>query len=306
MRLNLSPRRPHPRRIDASVGVYWRAPVTQRPRLPVRSLDNDKWANMKELDELVELMRRLRSPAGCPWDQEQTHQTMTGHLLEEAYELVEALEAGGPKAICEELGDLLLQIVFHAQLAAERGNFDIADVCRGIVNKLVHRHPHVFGDVQVSGSEEVLHNWDLLKHQEHEAEPRASALDGVPQALPALQPAEKLQKRASQVGFDWGEVSGPRRKLDEELCELDQARESGDRDQIRAEVGDILTSVVNLCRFLSVDPEQALRQANRRFEERFGQMEAEAETQGRSLADMTLEEMEACWEAAKAVEHHED
>lgn len=262
--------------------------------------------NMKEFDELVEVMQRLRGPGGCPWDREQTHQTMTRHLLEESYELVEAIEAGGPDAISEELGDLLLQIVFHAQLAAEAGNFNIADVCRGIVAKLRHRHPHVFGEVQVSGSEEVIHNWDLLKDQEHQAAPRSSILDGVPPALPALQRAEKLQKRAAQVGFDWSDVSGPRQKLDEELRELDQAREGEDADQVNAEVGDVLVSVVNLCRFLGVAPEQALRQANRRFEHRFRQIEAEAEGQGRSVADLSLAEMDSSWEAAKAASSDED
>jgi MazG family protein len=247
-------------------------------------------------------MRRLRGPEGCPWDREQSHESLAPCLIEEAYELLEAIEGRRPQHLCEELGDVLLQVVFHAQLASERGEFDAHDVAQRIVDKLYHRHPHVFGDVEVSGSGEVLHNWEVLKHAEYAEEPRQSVLDGIPQALPALQRAQKLQRRASRVGFDWEEVGGPRAKLDEELAELDEAVAAADPEAIRHEIGDVLASVANLCRFLDVDAEGALREGNRRFEGRFRQVEAAAKAQGRALSEMTLAEMEELWEAAKAAQ----
>ena len=261
---------------------------------------------MKEFDELVEIMRRLRGPDGCPWDREQTHETLAQHLIEEAYELIEAIEAARPQYVCEELGDVLLQVVFHAQMAAEQGEFDIGDVAQRIVDKLYHRHPHVFGTTEVSGSAEVLHNWEVLKHAEYVDEPRESVLDGIPRALPALQRAQKLQKRASKVGFDWDEVQGPRDKLTEEVGELDAALADQDAEAIRHEIGDVLASVVNLCRFVDVDAEGALREANRRFEERFRQVEAGAKAQSRDLSRMTLSEMDLLWDRAKAAERDED
>lgn len=261
---------------------------------------------MKEFDELVEIMRRLRGPDGCPWDREQTHESLAPHLIEEAYELIEVIEASQPQYICEELGDVLLQVVFHAQLAAERGEFDIHDAVQRLVDKLYHRHPHVFGTVQVSGSEEVLHNWEQLKSAEYEQEPRLSVLDGIPRALPALQRAQKLQRRASKVGFDWDDADGPRAKITEELAELDAALAAQDPEAIRHEVGDLLASVVNLCRFVGVEAEGALREANRRFEQRFRQIEQGARDQGRDLSEMTLDEMDHLWDAAKAAGTDED
>ncbi len=255
---------------------------------------------MKEFDELVAIMQRLRSPDGCPWDREQTHEALAPHLIEEAYELIEVIEAAKPQYICEELGDVLLQVIFHAQLAAERGEFDIHDVTQRLVDKLYHRHPHVFGEVQVSGTEEVLHNWEQLKHAEYVDEPRQSVLDGIPCALPALQRAQKLQWRSAKVGFDWDDLAGPRGKLDEEITELDTALAQEDPEAIRHEIGDVLASVVNLCRFVDVDAEGALREANRRFEARFREVERGAKAQGRDLSDMTLDEMDHLWNAAKA------
>lgn len=257
---------------------------------------------MKEFDELVEIMRQLRSPAGCPWDREQDHSSLAPHLIEETYELLEALETERSPYVCEELGDVLLQVVFHAQLAAERGEFGMADVAQRIVDKLRHRHPHVFGEVEVSGSEEVLHNWEQLKHAEYEEEPRQSVLDGIPRGLPALQRAQKLQRRASKAGFDWDHLSGPRAKLDEEIAEMDAALATGDSKALRHEIGDVLASVVNLCRFVDVDAEAALREANRRFESRFRQVEAGARAQGRDPQEMTLAELDRLWDAAKAAE----
>jgi MazG family protein len=261
---------------------------------------------MKEFDELVEIMRRLRGPEGCPWDREQSHESLAPCLIEEAYELLEAIEVQRPQDICEELGDVLLQVVFHAQLAAERGEFDLHDVAQRIVDKLYHRHPHVFGSVEVSGSDEVLHNWELLKHAEYAQEPRQSVLDGIPRALPALQRTQKLHQRAARVGFDWEEVGGPRAKLDEEIAELDEALASENPAAIRHEIGDVLVSVVNLCRFVDVDAEGALREGNRRFEARWRHIEAGAKAQGRELSEMTLAEMDLLWNAAKAAERHAD
>lgn len=261
---------------------------------------------MKEFDELVEIMQRLRGPDGCPWDREQTHESLAPHLIEEAYELIEVIETSRPQYICEELGDVLLQVVFHAQLAAERGEFDIRDAVQRLVDKLYHRHPHVFGTVQVSGSEEVLHNWEQLKQAEYDEEPRLSVLDGIPRALPALQRAQKLQRRAAKVGFDWDNLDGPRAKLAEELAELDTALATQDPEAIHHEIGDVLASVVNLCRFVGVEAEGALRAANRRFEHRFRQIEQGARDQGRELSEMTLDEMDHLWDAAKATGTDED
>jgi tetrapyrrole methylase family protein/MazG family protein len=257
---------------------------------------------MREFDRLVAIMAKLRGPGGCPWDAQQTHESLRPYLLEEAYEVLEAVDDADLGRLCGELGDLLLQIVFHAQLAAERGDFDIADVCDKISAKLEYRHPHVFGTVEVSGAEEVLTNWERLKRQEAEHQERKSALDGVPRDLPALQQADKLQKRAAKVGFDWQTIQGPWHKVAEELRELQEAEDPTDAAH---ELGDLLFAVCNVARFLKVDPESALREANRRFDTRFRSVERQAAEQQRNLADMTLDEMDVLWEQAKAEERGE-
>jgi len=254
---------------------------------------------MRQFDRLAAIMARLRGPDGCPWDAQQTHESLRPYLLEEAYEALEAIDDADLGRLCGELGDLLLQVVFHAQLAAERGVFDLEDVCRKISDKLEYRHPHVFGDVSVAGPDDVVANWDHLKRQEDEHRARASALDGVPRELPALQHADKLQKRAARVGFDWQTIQGPLHKIEEELREVQEAE---DPVQAAHEIGDLLFAVCNYARFLKVDPESALRAANRRFTSRFKSVEAQAATQGRRLADMTLAEMDVLWEQAKAEE----
>lgn len=254
---------------------------------------------MTEFDALVRIMQRLREPRGCPWDREQTHDTLKPYLLEECYELLEAVDQQDPEAMCGELGDVLLQVVFHARLAQEAGRFDVRDVCRRINDKLVHRHPHVFGDVHVSNSDEVLYNWDRLKADEAEAANRQSVLDGTPKALPALMRATDLQKKASKVGFDWDSVDGARAKVHEEEAELDHALQTGDQEAIAHELGDLLFSIVNVARFLKVDSEDALRLACNRFTQRFQAIEKQAAEAGRSLQDMTLAEMDELWEAAK-------
>ncbi len=252
---------------------------------------------MERFDDLVRVMARLRSPDGCPWDGEQTHSSLRPYLIEETYEALEAIDQEDWARLCDELGDVLLQVVFHAQLAAERGDFDIEDVCDAIVTKLRRRHPHVFADTSVSGSDEVLDRWERLKREEEGYRERESALDGIPQSLPALQRAHKLQRRAARVGFDWDEVAGARAKVDEELREVDEATD----DAREEEIGDLLFAVVNLARFLGVEPEGALRRANERFGRRFRWVEQAAGSPER-LREMNLEQMDELWERAKAEE----
>ena len=248
-------------------------------------------------DDLVEVMARLRR--SCPWDREQTHRSLVPYLIEESYEVVDAIESRDDGELCEELGDLLLQIVFHAQLATERGKFSIADVVDTLSNKMIRRHPHVFGDQAVSSVADVWQNWEALKSEEPATKARASKLDGIPKGLGALQRAQKMQEKASRVGFDWPDLSGVRAKLAEELAELEQARREGDEAQIREEMGDVLFSIVNFARALGLDSETALRQANEKFYRRFAFMEQRARSDGRALNDLTLDELEELWQLAK-------
>jgi tetrapyrrole methylase family protein/MazG family protein len=247
--------------------------------------------------ELIEVMARLRST--CPWDREQTHESLVPYLIEETYEVAEAIEQHSDGDLCEELGDLLLQIVFHAQLATERGKFSIADVVDGLSNKMIRRHPHVFGDTAVANVTEVWQNWEQLKSLEPTAAKRASKLDGIPKGLGALQRGQKMQDKASRVGFDWPHIDGVRAKLAEEIAELEEARRGEDVRAIREELGDVIFSVVNLARALGVDAEGAMRDANDKFYKRFTFMERRAETTGRKLGDLTLDELEDLWQLAK-------
>ncbi|MFY9779347.1 MAG: nucleoside triphosphate pyrophosphohydrolase [Candidatus Baltobacteraceae bacterium] len=248
-------------------------------------------------DDLVEVMARLRR--GCPWDREQTHASLVPYLIEEAHEVAEAIEGHADNELCEELGDLLLQIVFHSQLATERGKFSIADVVDGLANKMIRRHPHVFGDQAVSSVAEVWQNWDQLKALEPAAQARQSKLDGIPKGLGALQRGQKMQEKAARVGFDWPDLRGVREKLAEELAELEHARREGDERAIREELGDVLFSFVNLSRALGIDAEGALRDANAKFYRRFTFMERRAERAGRNLNDLSLDELEELWQLAK-------
>ena len=253
--------------------------------------------------ELVEVMARLRAEDGCPWDREQTHESLKPYLLEEAYEALEAIDQQGHAELCKELGDVLLQIVFHAQIASEAGTFAIADVCRAIVDKLIHRHPHVFGDAEVDGADQVLTNWEQLKRQEkgETAEPH-SVLDGLPKHLPALLRAHRVQNRAARVGFDWEQIDGPLDKVEEEFAELRSDWEAGDRKKTEEEFGDLLFSLVNTARFLQVDPEDALRRAAAKFERRFRAVERTFHEQDRQLSESTLEEMDEVWDRVKETE----
>ncbi len=257
---------------------------------------------MSEFERLIQIMARLRQPGGCPWDQQQNHRSLRPYLLEETYEVIEALDSGDLKALRSELGDLLLQIVFHAQIASESGEFDIEDVARSINEKLVHRHPHVFGEVQVADASEVLVNWEKLKLEEQENSQRSSALDGIPAGLPALHHATKVQKKAARVGFDWDDAGGPMAKIGEELAELQQALASEDGEAAERELGDLLFAICNLARFLRIDSESALREAVTRFRSRFGAMEQAAREQGKCMAEMSLDELERLWQQAKAEE----
>lgn len=245
-----------------------------------------------------EIIAHLRAPDGCPWDREQTHQSLRSHLLEETYELLSALDDDNTPAIREELGDLLLQIVLHAQIASEDGGFSMADVLRGIHTKIVYRHPHVFSDLDLKDVSGVLENWEKLKAAERVANGKSeeSLLDGVAKALPALVQAEEYQRRAARIGFDWSEVQGVIDKVREEMEELRTAPEGVQRS---SEFGDLLFAIVNLARWYAIDAESALREANARFKRRFVKIEQAARTQGRSLTDLTMDELDALWELAK-------
>ena len=249
---------------------------------------------VKDLEEIV---RILRAPGGCPWDAEQTHQSIRRNFLEEAYEAVEAIDEGSPEHLEEELGDVLLQVVMHARMEQEAGRFDLDGVADGICKKLIYRHPHVFGDVAVSGTGEVLSNWEALKRKEKGQATNTDALEAVARALPALWRAEKVQKKARKAGFDWPDVSGALDKLSEELEELKTAAAEG--TNVAEELGDLLFSAVNAARFLKVDPEDALNGATDKFISRFRKVEAQAAAQGKAMEDMSLEELDALWERAK-------
>ncbi len=248
-------------------------------------------------ESFQETIAHLRAPNGCPWDREQTHQTLRTNLLEEAHEALAAIDADDLDAMREELGDLLLQVVLQSQIATEAGEFSMADVIAGIQAKLIRRHPHVFGDVQVSGVQEVLENWEKLKAAERngDAKPDKGVLGTVPPGLPALAQADTYQRRAARVGFDWPDVSGVKAKVHEEIAEVEAAAP----DEREAEIGDLILAVVNWARWLEVDPESALRRANARFAARFSQVEAAARTQGRALHALSLEELDRLWEDAK-------
>lgn len=249
-------------------------------------------------DDLVEIMARLRD--GCPWDREQTHRTLVPYLIEETYEVVEAIEADDRSALCEELGDLLLQIVFHAQLGAEVGAFTVADVVDALANKMVRRHPHVFGDAVIEDVDTQWKSWEQLKSQEATGQKRKSRLEGIPKHLGALQRGQRMQEKASRVGFDWPNVAGVLDKLHEELGELAEARRlAHDDPHVREELGDVLFTIVNLARSLGIDAETAMREANEKFYRRFAFMEERAASSGKSLSDLSLDELEELWQLAK-------
>src|SRR5262249_52824099 len=271
-------------------------------------VEEDMGRTGEAAERLEEIMRNLRAEGGCPWDREQDIRTLRPYLVEEAYEVLEEMDRvaeGGPwRPLCEELGDLLFQIVFHAQLAREIGEFDLADVANAISDKIVSRHPHVFGEARVSGAEQVLHNWARLKAEERRRKHgrEGSVLDGVPTAAPALLRAERLTEKASRIGFDWPDLAGVREKLAEELAELDRAITSGQPEAMEQELGDVLFSLANLARFLRPPAEDALRDANARFTRRFHAVEAGLREREVAFGTASLEEMDALWQEAKRAE----
>lgn len=257
------------------------------------------------MDPLVDLLARLRGEGGCPWDREQDHLTLRSYLLEETYEVLEALNEENMYKLCEELGDLLLQIAFHAQIAAENGDFDMNDVVRVIKEKMIRRHPHVFGSTTVRDSQEVTLNWKKIKELERQGQVTAGLLDGVPMSLTALMRAMKLQEKAAAVGFDWPDYRGAMEKVNEELGELKAAILDGEQAQIESELGDLLFSVVNLSRLLGIDPEVTLAGTSEKFIKRFGHVERIALQNRKELSQCSLAELDTWWEEAKKQENTE-
>lgn len=262
----------------------------------------------KSFDELIAVMDRLRAPGGCPWDAEQTYQSLSQYLLEEAYETFDAIqeagETGDTANLREELGDLLLQVVFHSTIGKERGDFTIDDVAEGVTQKLILRHPHVFGDANFARAEDVLDNWDKLKADERKASGKVekvkdSILDEIPVHFPALLEGLKLTKKAAKVGFDWENADQIFDKLNEETAELRSAIKNGDKTNIAEEIGDLLFVIMNLARHLDVEPETALNKTNRKFRQRFKYIEDELKSQGKTLDDADLKEMDDLWNQAK-------
>lgn len=253
----------------------------------------------KDFERLIEIMASLRGEKGCPWDKEQTRESLKPFLIEETYEVLEAIDEKDPEKIKEELGDLLFQIIFHSRIAEEKGEFNIHDVIRKISDKMIARHPHVFGEERFETSEEVLRQWEERKKEEGKI--RESILEGIPKELPSLLRAQRIQARAARVGFDWERVEDVLKKLDEEIKEFKEALDKREQTAIEDELGDIFFVLVNISRFVGVNPEDALRKTISKFISRFRYIEMKAVEAGKSLSDMTLEEMDSLWEEAK---HH--
>lgn len=254
-------------------------------------------------DRIMTIMRRLRAPGGCPWDAEQSHESLKRYLLEETYEVIEAIDSGSDEHLREELGDLLLQPVFHAAIAEERGAFTMDDLLDTLADKLIRRHPHVFGDTEIKDSRAQVENWEKIKKEE-KGDERRSALAGVPPHLPALLKAQKITEKASRVGFDWEHVDQVMAKVMEELHEFEEALASGDQEHTEAELGDLLFAIANLGRFLSLDTEEALRKTISRFQKRFSHVEEQMHSRGINLHDASLDELDALWEEAKQKERN--
>jgi tetrapyrrole methylase family protein / MazG family protein len=259
----------------------------------------------RPIDRLIAIMRRLRGPDGCPWDREQTLQSLKKNLVEETYEVIDAIDSGDAQCLREELGDLLLQVVFQAQICSEEDAFDFQDVAAAIADKLVRRHPHVFGDAEAADAAAVHANWDRIKRSEQGDQPR-SAVAGVPRHLPALHKAQHVQARVARVGFDWRETADVLAKIEEELAEIKMAMAEESATRVRDEIGDLLFAVVNLTRYLGHEAEEVLNETVARFSRRFQHVEDTVHGAGRKLTDHSLEELEAFWQDAKAAEAHPD
>lgn len=261
-------------------------------------------------EDLLEIMKTLRSPNGCPWDREQDHDSLKKYFIEETYEVLEAIDLKSPKKLCEELGDVLLQVIFHAAIAEENGKFTIYDVIDGVSKKMVHRHEHVFGKEQAETAEEVVDLWEKIKKEEKGAKSQTEVLKDVPSILPALMRSYKVQEKAAKVGFDWDDVEDAWKKVNEEMEELHEAYGSGDMAKAEEELGDLLFAVVNVARFLKIQPELALTKTINKFIKRFEYIESKSSENGKQLTSMTLEEMDALWDKAKEIfkrgENNED
>jgi MazG family protein len=254
------------------------------------------------MDRLVDVIQRLRGPDGCPWDREQTLDSLRPYLIEESYELLEAVESGDPAKHREELGDVLLQILLHAQIRDEQADFNLKDVVEQLTKKLIRRHPHVFGDVQVDGAEDVLKNWETIKAKERNQRRSESVVHGIPAALPALQRAQRIQSRAARVGFDWEHEDDVLDKIHEEIDELRVELDRCDAERAAEEVGDLLFSIVNFCRFRKIDAEGALRGSASRFVTRFQGVERRVHAEAHEMSDCSLAELDAHWDAVKREE----
>ncbi len=255
----------------------------------------------REFEALLDVVETLRAPGGCPWDREQTHKSLRPYLIEEVYELVEAIDTGDYDAMREELGDVLLHVLFHTDIRREAGDFDICDVIRQVRAKLIRRHPHVFGDTKVKGAEEVLHNWENIKLDERrEKSEKASLLDGIPRSMPALLVAQRMQEKASRIGFDWEKIDDVWEKVKEELAELEREIHSDDTEKFEDELGDILFVLTNLARFKGVNAEMALRRTNEKFARRFRHIEKRLREE--KIDTPTLEVMDRFWDEAKEME----
>ncbi|MBI4726977.1 nucleoside triphosphate pyrophosphohydrolase [candidate division TA06 bacterium] len=263
-----------------------------------RKRPNGKLSKGKPFYDLVDIFARLRAPGGCPWDRVQSHKSLKPYLIEEAYEVIEAIDENDPEKMKEELGDLLGQIIFHSQMAAEEQRFDIDQVVLGHAEKMKRRHPHVFGQTHARDAKEVLMNWEEIKYQEKK-NVRRSALDGIPRRLPALLKAHRIQDKAARLGFDWERIDGAFAKLEEELGEFSRAYNKGNKKEIQDELGDILFTLVNLSRFLKIDPEDALRQTSEKFTRRFKYIEQQLAKTGKTFKQSSLEGLEALWQQAK-------
>lgn len=254
-----------------------------------------------DINDLVAIMRLLRAPGGCPWDAEQTHQSIKKNLIEETYEVIEAVNKDDKILLCEELGDLLMQVVFHSVMEEEADVFDFDDVADGVCKKLIERHPHIFGEVEVSGVDDVLTNWDAIKKKTKGQKTTTDSMSSVPRELPALMRATKLQKKAADVGFDWDDVSGALDKLEEEIAELRSAIEKKDKPNMDEELGDILFSAVNVSRFIKTDAEEALTAASDKFLNRFSLVEELAAERGIDMKSSSLEVLDSLWDEAKVI-----
>lgn len=252
-------------------------------------------------EDLLKIMEVLRSPEGCPWDREQTHESIRKDFIEETYEVIEAINKKDKELLCEELGDVLLQVAFHVQIEKEEGSFGIEEVTDGVCKKLIERHPHVFGEVKVSSTGEVLDNWDTIKRKSKGQKTQGSAMEKIPKELPALMRAQKIQSKAKKAGFDWDDISGAYEALGKEIEELKEAEKSGDENKITDELGDVLFSVVNISRFFGVDSEEALTKSNNKFIERYLIVERLAREREIDMQSSSIEELDKLWDEAKEI-----